>query len=52
VKKRAEVRRHRFSVSVSDLDLRRIRAIARRERKPVAVVLYELALRGLDRRDG
>jgi len=51
VKKAADVRRHRFSVSVSDRELRRLRALARAEGKPLAVVLHELAIRELDRRE-
>lgn len=50
MKKRSEVRRHRVKVSVSDRERRRLRDLAKREGKGVAVLMHELMLEALDRR--
>lgn len=45
-----EARRNRVAIMLSDLELRKLARIARRRRKPVATLAYELlakALRGL-----
>lgn len=50
VKKRADVRRHRVQVSVSDRDRKRLRDLAKREGSPVAQLMYDLMKAALDRR--